>query len=126
MSNLSEEEKEKYYKLAIEIGEIIGKYGNDEQIEFFEKFLDDYKYKNGEYFKLQKENEELKEEIKLKSFIDLEKYSKLDIISVLGKEYVSKDKIKDKIKELEKQCETELLTTWLEAKIDVLKELLGE
>ena len=37
-----------------------------------------------------------------------------------------KTKIKDKIKELEEQCETELLTTWLEAKIEVLEDLLKE
>ena len=39
---------------------------------------------------------------------------------------VLEDKIKDKIKELEEQCETELLTTWLEAKIEVLEDLLKE
>ena len=59
---MNKEEKEKYYKLAIELGEIIGKYGKNEQIELFQKMLDDYKIKNSEYFRLKKENTELKEE----------------------------------------------------------------
>lgn len=68
-------EEEKYYKLAIEIGEIIGKYGSNEQIELFQKILDDYKTKSSEYFKLQKENKELKElNEKLKEKITWKKY----------------------------------------------------
>ena len=45
-------------------------------------------------------------------------------IGFIKDNFVEKDKIKDKIKELEEQCKTELLTTWLEAKIEVLEELL--
>lgn len=42
----------------------------------------------------------------------------------LLKDSTSNSVIRDKMEELNKQIENELLTTWLEAKIEVLKELL--
>lgn len=94
---MNEEEKEKYYKLAIEIGEIIGKYGNNEQIELFQKILNDYKTKSSEYFKLQKENEMLKSEnnsyaeIVERDYIDKDEIKQL--IGYEGNEDISKGEI---------------------------------
>lgn len=64
--------------------------------------------------------------------IDLEKVKELDKIRILGKEYISKDKIRKKIEELCKELlkypfEDEwFLRDRIEEQIDLLKELLEE
>ena len=90
--------------------------------EIWKETENDYEHelarKDEKIEKQQKEIEDLKE--------DLSKKVKALDIAMSNPDYICKDKIKAKIKELEEQCEKELLTTWLESQIDVLKELLGE
>jgi hypothetical protein len=86
---MSEEEKESIYKTAIEVGEIIGRYGTDKQIELFEKVLEDYKIKNSLYFKLQKEN------IELKTKLEIEKTDNLYNKEEANEEMVPKYKVRE-------------------------------
>ena len=68
-----------------------------EQRKFWRSYYYEEQEKN---FALQKENEELKEEVKLHTIMNLKEYSKKDTISVLGKEYISKDKIREVLKDI--------------------------
>lgn len=52
--------QERIFNTAVEIGEVVGTYGTDEQVRLFKLILEDYKSKNAEYFRLKKENKELK------------------------------------------------------------------
>lgn len=54
-------EKEKIFEISKKIGYKVGIYCNDEEIEVFEKFLEDYKYKSNLIEKQQKEIEGLKD-----------------------------------------------------------------
>lgn len=81
-------EEEKIFEVAKKIGYIVGIHCNDEEIEIFNKFLEDYKDKNNLIEKQQKEIEELK----------IEKEQVLNDYQNLGKElafnFVNKDKVK--------------------------------
>lgn len=68
----------------------------ESSFKVFEKMIADYINADTQCIdKLIDENTRLKEELKNKSVINLEEYAKQDTISVLGKEYISKDIIKD-------------------------------
>jgi predicted nucleic acid-binding Zn-ribbon protein len=94
------------------------------EIETWKETENDYEHelarKDEKIEKQQKEIKELKEELQrqINTRLINEKY--------MENNFVSKDEIKEKINQLEEQCKKELLTTWLESQIDILKELLGE
>lgn len=68
----------------------------ESSFKIFEKMIANYINADTQCIdKLIDENTRLKEELKNKSVIDLEEYAKQDTISVLGKEYISKDIIRD-------------------------------
>lgn len=68
----------------------------ESSFKIFEKMIANYINADTQCIdKLIDENTRLKEELKNKSVIDLEEYAKQDRISVLGKEYISKDIIRD-------------------------------
>lgn len=106
---------------------------NKEESSFnvFEKMIANYINADTQLIdKLIDENTRLKEELKNKSVIDLEEYAKQDTISVLGKEYISKDIIRKFIKEelpddeIMETCEMfDINGVYLRKK---LEELLGE
>ena len=86
-----------------------------------------------EIVKLEKENEELKEELASKNK-QIKLMQEMNLPEEIEINYISKDTIRDKIKELEvkyKKYEKEGLSGFVEkldigTRIDVLKELLGE
>lgn len=55
--DINKMEKKEIYNTAYEIGQIIGKYGNNSQIKLFEAMLEDYKIKNKKVFEQKAEIE---------------------------------------------------------------------
>lgn len=105
----------------------------NKQKSYLEGLLAD---KINKIIKLQKENEELKEDnlgireenIKLVNcHISYERYTGLDFLLPDKFKYaIPKDKIKEKIKELEQQKDLFFEKTIIQGRIDLLKELLEE
>lgn len=95
---MKKEEIDELIKVSEEIGKIIGTYGNEKQIETFIMILKDYKYKNKEYFKLKKDNEELKE---IKEKENFQEYALVYITAFLKGCNLWKKRIKNKIKQIE-------------------------
>lgn len=71
---MTDEEKERFLEISKRIGYKVGTYCNDEEIEVFKKFLEDYKYKNN---LIEKQQEEI--EKKDKRISDLE-FALMDMV----------------------------------------------
>ncbi len=73
---MSEEEKETLFETSKRIGYKVGIYCNEEEIEIFEKLLEDYKYKNN---LIQKQQEELEKKDKIIDEMAKDKYNNIDM-----------------------------------------------
>jgi hypothetical protein len=59
---MTDEEKKRFFEISKRIGYKVGTYCNDEEIEVFEKILEDYKYKNN---LIEKQQEEIEKKDKI-------------------------------------------------------------